>query len=113
MKLFYCVHGVLLSTLFLGQALANQELVPHKTTDPTVLLIKKFQTEVDGKPAELFRIEQPDGTWGYKGVKGQVFDAIVKNQTDKPTVLHWHGLIVPNDQDGVPYVTQAPIPPGG
>lgn len=113
MKLSYCVQGVLLSTLVLGQALANQEPVPPKTSDPTVLLIKKFQTEVDGKPAELFRIEQPDGTWGYKGVKGQVFDAIVKNQTDKPTVLHWHGLIVPNDQDGVPYVTQEPIPPGG
>lgn len=44
---------------------------------------------------------------GGHGVKGQMFDAIVKNQTDKPTAVHWHGLIVPNDQDGVPYITQA------
>lgn len=113
MKLFNCFQGILFSTVVLGQALANQESIPHKTNEPTVLLIKKFQTEVDGKSTELFRVEQPDGTWGYHGVKGQIFDAIVKNQTDKPTVLHWHGLIVPNDQDGVPYVTQAPIPPGG
>lgn len=61
----------------------------------------------------LYKIEQPDGTWGYHGVKGEYFDAIVKNTTDVPTVIHWHGLLLPNDQDGVPYVTQLPIPPGG
>jgi FtsP/CotA-like multicopper oxidase with cupredoxin domain len=79
----------------------------------TVLLIKKHPITVDGKTTQLFRIEQPDGTWGYQGIKGEFFDAIVKNTTDKPTVVHWHGLIVPNNQDGVPYVTQPPIPPGG
>ena len=84
-----------------------------KTVKPTVLVIKKVFVNVDGKQVELFKIEQPDGTWGYHGVKGQYFDAIVKNTTDKPTVVHWHGLIVPNVDDGVPYVTQAPIPAGG
>ncbi|HAU0311377.1 TPA: multicopper oxidase family protein [Legionella pneumophila] len=108
-----CIRAALVSTLVLGQVLAHSESMSLKKSEPTILLIKKYQTEVDGKPTDLFRIEQPDGTWGYHGVKGQVFDAIVKNQTDKATVLHWHGLIVPNDQDGVPYVTQAPIPPGG
>ncbi|HAT7073420.1 multicopper oxidase family protein [Legionella pneumophila] len=108
-----CIRAALLGTLVLGQAQVHSEPVPIKKSEPTILLIKKYQTEVDGKPTDLFRIEQPDGTWGYHGVKGQIFDAIVKNQTDKATVLHWHGLIVPNDQDGVPYVTQAPIPPGG
>lgn len=82
-------------------------------TKPTVLIIKKIPIMVDGKATDLFRIEQPDGTWGYRGIKGQMFDAIVKNKTNKPTVVHWHGLVVPNDQDGVPYVTQPPIPPGG
>jgi FtsP/CotA-like multicopper oxidase with cupredoxin domain len=86
---------------------------PFSATKQTVLIIKKAPITVDGKVIELFKIEQPDGTWGYRGVKGQVFDAIVKNTTDIPTVVHWHGLIVPNDQDGVPYVTQSPIPPGG
>ena len=79
----------------------------------TVLIIKKYPITVDGKTTQVYRIEQPDGTWGYQGIKGEYFDAIVKNTTDKPTVVHWHGLIVPNNQDGVPYVTQAPIPPGG
>ena len=25
--------------------------------------------------------------------------------------FHWHGLLVPNDQDGVPYLTSAPVKP--
>lgn len=83
------------------------------TAKPVELIIKKYPVEVNGKASELFRIEQPDGTWGFHGVKGQWFDAIVKNQSDKPTVIHWHGLLVPNNQDGVPYVTQPPIPAGG
>jgi FtsP/CotA-like multicopper oxidase with cupredoxin domain len=29
-----------------------------------------------------------------------------------PLSIHWHGIILPNGQDGVPYVTQPPIKPG-
>jgi len=36
-----------------------------------------------------------------------------KNSLPAPTTIHWHGLRVPNVMDGVPDVTQAPIPPGG
>jgi FtsP/CotA-like multicopper oxidase with cupredoxin domain len=36
----------------------------------------------------------------------------LQNQLDQPTVLHFHGMTVPNVQDGVPYVTQDPIMPG-
>src|SRR5262249_55010343 len=53
-----------------------------------------------------------DGTVGYVGAKGQRFKAVVHNQTREPLSLHWHGLILPDGQDGVPYVTQAPIKPG-
>lgn len=27
--------------------------------------------------------------------------------------IHWHGIRLPNDQDGVPYLIQAPVAPGG
>lgn len=30
---------------------------------------------------------------------------------DTETSFHWHGLLVPNDQDGVPYLTSAPVKP--
>jgi FtsP/CotA-like multicopper oxidase with cupredoxin domain len=29
------------------------------------------------------------------------------------TSIHWHGLLLPNEQDGVPYLTTAPIEPHG
>lgn len=83
------------------------------TTSATVLLIKPYTFSVNGKKASEYRIIQPNGTWGYIGKKGQLFNVLVKNETSVPTTLHWHGLIVPNNQDGVPYITQQPIPPGG
>lgn len=35
----------------------------------------------------------------------------VHNMMDTETSFHWHGLLVPNDQDGVPYLTSAPVKP--
>ena len=35
------------------------------------------------------------------------------NNTDYPTAIHWHGLRLDNRFDGVPHVTQDPVPPGG
>ena len=37
----------------------------------------------------------------------------VHNDADHETTVHWHGLRVDNDFDGVPYETQDPIPVGG
>lgn len=37
----------------------------------------------------------------------------VRNQLpDEDTSLHWHGLLLPNAQDGVPHLTTSPIHPG-
>ena len=43
---------------------------------------------------------------------GETFVADVENRLPEHTAVHWHGLRIPNDQDGVPYVTQPPILPG-
>jgi FtsP/CotA-like multicopper oxidase with cupredoxin domain len=45
-------------------------------------------------------------------VKGQRFRVALDNATPGPLSVHWHGLILPNGQDGVPYVTQRPLVPG-
>ena len=37
---------------------------------------------------------------------------VFQNQLDQPTTVHFHGLTVPNSEDGVPYITQPPIMPG-
>ena len=36
----------------------------------------------------------------------------LKNELDQSTAMHFHGLSVPNDQDGVPFITQPPVKPG-
>lgn len=41
---------------------------------------------------------------------GQRFRAKFVNNSGSPATVHWHGMIIPNDMDGVPGVTQAAIP---
>jgi FtsP/CotA-like multicopper oxidase with cupredoxin domain len=35
------------------------------------------------------------------------------NGLEEPTTIHWHGIRVPAGMDGVPGVSQDPVPPGG
>ena len=44
--------------------------------------------------------------------EGDTAEIYVHNQLKESTSLHWHGLILPNKEDGVPYLTQMPIEPG-
>ncbi|EHJ49002.1 multicopper oxidase type 3 [Solidesulfovibrio carbinoliphilus subsp. oakridgensis] len=59
--------------------------------------------------------------WGFNGsvpgpaievVQGDRVRIVVKNELPEPTSIHWHGLEVPNGQDGVGGLTQPPIRPG-
>ncbi len=43
--------------------------------------------------------------------EGDTAEIVVHNHLNEPTALHWHGLFVPNKEDGVAYLTQMPIPP--
>ena len=45
--------------------------------------------------------------------KGQRLRAAVSNGLPADTSIHWHGLAIVNDMDGVPPLTQSPIPAGG
>ncbi|MFH6993721.1 multicopper oxidase family protein [Flavobacterium sp. FlaQc-48] len=45
--------------------------------------------------------------------EGDIAEIYVHNELKKEdTALHWHGLFLPNKEDGVPYLTQMPIKPG-
>lgn len=44
--------------------------------------------------------------------QGETLAVDLENRLPEHTAIHWHGLRIPNDQDGVPYVTQAPVRPG-
>lgn len=36
----------------------------------------------------------------------------VHNRLEEETSIHWHGILLPNKEDGVPYLTTPPIKPG-
>ncbi|WP_340152627.1 multicopper oxidase domain-containing protein [uncultured Marivirga sp.] len=44
--------------------------------------------------------------------EGEYAVIYVKNEMDVETSVHWHGLLLPNFYDGVPYLTTPPIEPG-
>lgn len=43
--------------------------------------------------------------------EGDLAEIHVYNHLKEGTSLHWHGLYLPNPEDGVPYLTQMPIAP--
>lgn len=60
--------------------------------------------------------------WSYGGgvpgptiraVQGSRLRVNFHNRLPADTTVHWHGLRVPNAMDGVPHLTQPPVPPGG
>lgn len=44
--------------------------------------------------------------------EGDLVRVTLKNSLDQDTSIHWHGLHLPNKEDGVPDVTQEAIKPG-
>jgi FtsP/CotA-like multicopper oxidase with cupredoxin domain len=60
--------------------------------------------------------------WGYNGScpgpaiqvnEGDRVRIIFDNHLPESTTIHWHGLELPLNMDGVPYISQKPVPPGG
>jgi multicopper oxidase len=45
--------------------------------------------------------------------EGERLRVTVENRLPEETTIHWHGVPVPFAMDGVPGVTQRPVPPGG
>ncbi len=43
--------------------------------------------------------------------EGDTAEIYVHNELNETTSLHWHGVLLPNKEDGVPYLTQMPIKP--
>jgi FtsP/CotA-like multicopper oxidase with cupredoxin domain len=44
--------------------------------------------------------------------EGDRVRVILKNELTQSTAMHFHGLELPNDVDGVPFITQPPVKPG-
>jgi manganese oxidase len=98
------------------EGLGNQVLEPEVLADGT----KRFEltaaiTDWEVAPGRVVQ------AWTYNGmVPGPMFvldvgdriEVEVTNELPVMTDIHWHGVKLPNDQDGVAPLTQDPIMPG-
>lgn len=96
-----------------GDPAVAQREARRASTGTTVrknLTTSPFTSTIDGKKVT---------TWGYdhaihgpviRTQAGDQLRAVVKNQLPEPTSIHWHGLALRNDQDGVPGLTQGAVP---
>ena len=67
-------------------------------------------------PGKVFNL------WGYNGsapgptievFEGDRIRILFENRLPEPTTVHWHGLEVPIEMDGVPNISQPEVEPGG
>ena len=95
----------------------NPDRVPFTLKDG----VKEFQIYCRHTRRE-FLPELYIDVWGFNGgmpgptieaVQGDRVRIVVHNELPESTGIHWHGLELPIALDGVPGLTQPPIPPGG
>ena len=69
--------------------------------------------DVHGKAAPVLGLTQANGVAGLLGeVAGQRFRVELVNDLETETLIHWHGLTPPSEQDGVPGLSQPALPSG-
>lgn len=86
--------------------------LPTLSGEAIRLRIARDTLLVDGKPARAVSINGTVPAPLLRLKQGQTLRLTVENALDEDTSLHWHGLIVPFQMDGVPGVSFPGIKPG-
>lgn len=99
-KLLQIVPILLFANVLISQKIVHYDLFVKDT-------IVNFSGKVKRAIAVNGQIPMPTLTF----TEGDTAEIVVHNQLKESTSLHWHGVFVPNKEDGVPYLTQMPIAP--
>ena len=93
-------------------------LAEDLNSDPHVL-----EVSIEARLSDVELIPgKPTKAWTYNGgipgplLRANVGDRLIvhfKNSLPEPSSIHWHGLRIPNDMDGVPDMPEPAVPPGG
>ncbi len=97
----------------LEQLLAERTVAPTGQTRRFDLTVKEADWEL--LPGVVTRAVTFNGTVPGPTIRvteGDTVEIAVTNALNEPTSIHWHGLHIPNDQDGVGGVTQPMIESG-
>jgi FtsP/CotA-like multicopper oxidase with cupredoxin domain len=91
--------------------------------------IREFQLSADQVTIQLPDMSdgmgmkgRPVNVWGYNGsmtgptleaFEGETVRVVFTNNLPEPTTVHFHGIELPIEMDGVPMFSQDPVKPGG
>ncbi|WP_430389759.1 multicopper oxidase family protein [Blastomonas fulva] len=104
---FMATSAASMAALSLPAVLRAQTAVPqHKLRAASRVL------DIGGRAANVFGLENARGGQGLILDPGERFSVRLENALDIKTMIHWHGQIPPNDQDGVPDAPMPALRPG-
>lgn len=69
--------------------------------------------EINKRPAKVFGLVDAQGRPGLTFAEGEAFNVRLSNEANEPTLIHWHGLRAPYQQDGVPEMPAPMLTAGG
>ncbi len=93
----------------------GQRLEPRVENGVKIFDLTARETQWETTPGNFVK------AWAYNDMvpgpeirvrEGERVRVVLKNELPESTVIHFHGLELPIDQDGVPFITQPPIKPG-
>lgn len=76
------------------------------------LYVKDTLVNFTGKPARAIATNGKLQAPTLYFTEGDTAEIYLHNQLKENTGLHWHGVILPNEMDGVPYLTTKEVKPG-
>jgi FtsP/CotA-like multicopper oxidase with cupredoxin domain len=101
-------------TLIIFTLIVLTQLPARAQTDTTTYHLTLKQEKVNKAGKEVFGMTINNSIPGptLRFTEGGYAVIYVKNNMNVETSIHWHGLLLPNFFDGVPYLTTPPIKPG-
>ena len=92
-------------------AAAHLPRAAYAEAAPLALTATRRTLDIGGRAAAVFGLAGPGGQ-GLTFDPGQRFRVDLTNDLDVGTIIHWHGQIPPNAQDGVPDMPMPLLAPG-
>jgi FtsP/CotA-like multicopper oxidase with cupredoxin domain len=102
---FCAASAALAAPLFLPRALRAE--TPMRSLRATTRTL-----DIGGRAVSVKGILNDQGQSGLILNPGEAFRVDLLNELNTPTILHWHGQIPPNAQDGVPDMPQSVLAAG-
>jgi len=97
---------VILLTILLSAYPSYAKIVEY------TLHVSEKKVNISGKEANALALNDSIPGPTLKAKVGDTLRVTVTNNLDTDTSIHWHGVLVPNNMDGVPYVNSLPIKVG-